>query len=69
MCRIERVITPVAEWPTWVQILVFGPHAILMGILTWVWWPKSNKEWRRFGYVFAYLLVFYLVMYYVFHFR
>lgn len=40
-----------------------------MAILTWVWWPKTNKDWRRFAFVFAYLFVFYLVMYFVFHFR
>lgn len=62
------MLTPVSHWPSWVQMLVFGPHAILMAILTWVWWPKSNKEWKRFGLVFAYLVVFYLVMYFVFGF-
>jgi hypothetical protein len=63
------MISPVSEWPIWLVIVVFAPHAILMGILTWVWLPKTNKDWRRFGIVFAYLVVFYLVMYYVFHFR
>jgi preprotein translocase subunit SecE len=29
-------------------------------------WPKSEKGWRRFRLVVAYLLVFYLVMRYVF---
>jgi hypothetical protein len=68
MSKIVSVLTPVSQWPSWVQFLVFGPHAILMGILTWVWWPKTNKDWRRFGIAFAYLIVFYLVMYYVFGF-
>jgi hypothetical protein len=65
---IVSVLTPVSQWPSGVQILVFGPHAVLMGIVTWVWWPKTDKEWKRFGWVFAYLLVFYLVMYFVFGF-
>jgi len=51
-----------------VQVIVLGPHAILMGILTWWWWPKTNKEWRRFGIAFAYLIAFYLVVYFVFGF-
>jgi len=51
-----------------VQFLVFAPHAVLMGFLTWVWWPKTEREWKRFGLVLAYLLVFYLVMYFVFGF-
>jgi hypothetical protein len=66
---IVCVITPVSEWPNWLQILVFPPHAILLGVSTWMWWPKTNKEWRRYGFVLAYLIVFYLVMYYVFHLR
>jgi hypothetical protein len=49
-------------------MLVFGPHAALMGFLLWYWWPKTNKDWRRFGIAFAYLVVFYLVINYVFGF-
>ena len=66
--RIVIVLTPVSGWPSWVQVFVFGPHAILMGILCWWWWPKTNKEWRRFGIAFAYLIAFYLVVYFVFGF-
>ena len=39
---------------------------ILASVAGWLWWPKSEKEWRRFGFVVAYLLVFYVVMRYVF---
>ena len=68
MGRIAPMLTPVSRWPCWVQMLVFGPHAILMAILLYFWWPKSNKEWKRFGLAFAYLVVFYLVMRFVFGF-
>ena len=59
-------LPPVETWPECVQILVIGPNALLLGILTWVWWPKTNREWKRFGYVFAYLIVFFAVLYFVF---
>jgi hypothetical protein len=35
----------------------------------WFWWPKSNREWRRFGFVALYLIAFYLVMRFVFQMR
>ena len=55
-----------SDWPVWLQMLVVVPHAIIGMIATLLWWPKSTKEWRRFGIVAAYLLMFYLIMRYVF---
>ena len=66
--KIVCVITPVSEWPSWLQFLVFAPNAILNGVLWW-WSPKTKKDWRRWGFAVAYLIAFYLVMYLVFHFR
>lgn len=63
------MITPYSDWPKWLQILVVAPNALLLGFCTWMWWPKSDRDWRRFGLVFAYLIVFYLVMVYLFKFR
>jgi hypothetical protein len=51
------------------QVLVLTPNALLAGFACWVWWPKSSREWGRFGLVWAYLGVFYLVMVFVFHYR
>jgi hypothetical protein len=68
MSRIVIVLSPVSQWPSWVQALVFGPNAILMAILTYWWWPNTSKEWRRFGIALAYLIAFYLVIYFVFGF-
>ena len=62
------MITPYSEWPTWLQALVLTPHALLLGFATWIWWPKSNREWRKFALVMAYLIVFYLIMHFVFEF-
>jgi len=59
----------VDDWPFWLQFLVFGPHAILAGVLLWVWWPKSDKEWRKFGILLAYLISFYALMDFVFGFK
>jgi hypothetical protein len=56
-----------SDWPTWLQALVLVPHGILGSLAFWLWWPKSDKEWRKFGFVSAYLIVFYLVMRFVFH--
>jgi hypothetical protein len=64
----EMSLPKVDDWPTWLQVLVFGPPAILNGILL-VWWPKSDREWRRFGIAFACLISFYLTMYLVFGFK
>ena len=56
-----------ADWPTWLQALIVVPHALLGFVAFWLWWPKSDKEWRKFGLVAAYLVVFYLFMHFVFH--
>jgi CHASE2 domain-containing sensor protein len=63
------VIPKFAEWPQWLQWLVIAPNGLLLGIATWLWWPKDERGWRRFGVVLAYLVVFYLVMIYVFDFK
>jgi hypothetical protein len=62
------VITKFADWPGWVQTVVVAPNALLAGIAFWVWWPKSDKEWRKFGFVMAYLVAFFLVMHFIFKF-
>ncbi|MCU1283747.1 MAG: hypothetical protein JWO13_97 [Acidobacteriales bacterium] len=55
-----------SDWPEWLQVAVLFPHAMLGFVATWLWWPKTDKEWSRFGLVAAYLLVFFLVMHFVF---
>ncbi len=59
-------MTKFSDWPTWLQTLVLVPHALLRFVAFWLWWPKSGKDWRKFGLVAAYLFIFYLVMHYVF---
>lgn len=56
------LITKFEDWPLWVQVLVGIPHAILGGVLVWVWTPKSNKGWYWAVGLFAYLCLFYLVL-------
>jgi hypothetical protein len=60
-------MTRFTDWPQWLQTLVLVPHGILASVACWWWWPKSDKEWRKFGFVAAYLIAFLLVMHYVFH--
>jgi hypothetical protein len=62
------MIAPYSSWPTWLQTLVVAPNALLGFFALWIWWPKSNREWRRFGVVAAYLIVFYAVMHFIFKF-
>jgi hypothetical protein len=61
-------ITPYAQWPYWLRFVVVAPNALLAGITCWIWWPKTDRGWRRFGLVAAYLLVFFLVMHFIFKF-
>jgi len=60
-------MTRFSDWPVWLQALVVVPHGLLGFVAFWLWWPKSDKEWRKFGLVAAYLLAFYLIMHFVFH--
>ena len=59
-------VTNFSDWPEWLKVLVLVPHGLLASVACWLWWPKSEKGWRRFGFVLAYLLAFLLVMRYVF---
>ena len=52
----------ISEWSTWLQYVVLLPHAVLGFVMTWLWWPRSPENTRRFAILAAYLLVFYLVM-------
>ena len=60
-------IVPYSAWPIWLQLLVMVPNALLGGYVLWGWWPKSQREWKRLGWVLAYLIVFFCVMTFVFH--
>ena len=60
------VIPKFSEWPNWLQVAVIFPHALLGFFATWLWWPKTDEAWRKFGLVAGYLFVFFLVMRYVF---
>jgi hypothetical protein len=48
--------------------LNYGAECSAGGVRVLAWWPKSNREWRRFGFVLAYLVVFFSVMVFTFHF-
>jgi hypothetical protein len=61
-------MTKYSDLPLWLQILVVAPNGIFLSAALWLWWPKTDKEWRRFGFVAAYFLSFYLLMHFVFDF-
>ena len=56
----------VDDWPMWLQVLVIGPPGVLASLMLWVWWPKSDREWRRFGIVLGCLIVYFGTIYLVF---
>lgn len=59
-------VTQFTQWPHWLQILVLVPHGLLASFMFWLWWPNSDRGWRKFGIVALYLFVFLLVMRYIF---
>jgi len=59
-------MTPFSQWPVWLQYVVLVPHGLLASFSFWLWWPKSDKGWNKFGLVAAYLILFYLVMHFAF---
>jgi hypothetical protein len=50
-----------ADWPLWLQVLVGVPHALLAGILIWVWSPTNNRGWYWSVGAFVYLCLFYFI--------
>lgn len=55
-----------SQWPRWVQAVVVIPHVLLAMAATLLWWPKTEKNSRRFRIVALYLLGFYIVMHFLF---
>jgi hypothetical protein len=60
------MVTPFAQWPQWLQTLILVPHGLLGWVMLWLWWPKNDRSWRKFGFCAAYLAGFFLVMKFVF---
>jgi CHASE2 domain-containing sensor protein len=69
MAAAEMTLRKVSEWPMWLQWLILVPNGLLASVMCWVWWPKSDREWRRFGILAAYLIAFYSTLYLVFGFK
>jgi len=59
-------LTPYSHWPDWLKFIIIAPNGLLASISCWLWWPKSDQEWRKFGFVAAYLIIFALVMHFAF---
>ncbi len=54
-------MTKFDNWPLWLQLLVGVPHALLAGILVWVWTPLPGRGFYLAVGLFVYLCLFYLV--------
>jgi hypothetical protein len=63
---MTKMITPFVQWPIWLRYLVYLPNAALIAFLM-LWWPKNDKQWRRFGFMMLYLIFFLCVMHFMFH--
>jgi len=48
-----------AQWPHWLQMVLIVGHGLLGFFMTWLWWPKTDKQLKRFGILAAYLLLAY----------
>jgi len=59
-------MTRYSDWPHWLQALVLVPHGLLASVMCWIWWPKSEKGWTRFGLLCGYLILFFSIMHFVF---
>ena len=67
-CATIQPVPRYSDWPLWLQVLVVAPHGLLLSAMLWLWWPKSDKDRKRFWLVFLYLLCFFAAMHFVFHF-
>jgi hypothetical protein len=39
-----------SNWPEWLKVLVLVTLGILASVAYWLWWPKPEKGYRRFGF-------------------
>ena len=60
------VMTKYSDWPNWLKIVIFGPHALLLWFIAYPWLPKSKKQWIWTGFAIAELVLFFSVMHFVF---
>lgn len=54
-------MTKFDDWPFWLQVLVGVPHALLAGVLAFVWRPLRGKGFYWAVGLFVYVCLFYLV--------
>jgi len=57
-----------ADWPTWLKVVVVGPHGALFWFIAVPWFPKTKKQWIWTGIALGYLVIFFLVMHLAFGF-
>ncbi len=51
------------------QRLVYLPAGVLASVLLWVWWPKSESQWRRWWIAWAAFCGYLTAIYVLFGFR
>ncbi len=55
LCSRLPCMPKYSEWPQWLQLLVMVPHGILLCVLAWLWWPRSDEGRRTAVFAFLYL--------------
>ncbi len=53
-------MTKFEDWPLWLKLVVGIPHVIIY-FVTFLWFPKSIKEWRWVGIAAIDFIAFYLL--------
>lgn len=48
-----------AQWPYWLQYILVIAHVFVLIFMARLWWPKTDKEWKRFRILALYLLLAY----------
>jgi hypothetical protein len=61
-------MTPYADWPDWLRVLVLGPHALLL-LVALLRWSTTNEGKRNLLFLGLYLAAFLAVMHFVFGFH
>ena len=57
-----------ADWPSWLKLLIVWPHALLLFVLAYLLYPRSDEGRRAFLFLALYLIAFYHFMRYTFDF-
>jgi len=50
------------QWPMWLKYSILIPHLVLLVLLTYLWWPRSNKSLVWTASLWIYLVTVYFLI-------